>query len=98
MNFDYVILVDSFKPKNNSAAVMIDELALHMSNENKICVKKLIINTVINPIITLINFFDLYCISIIKEPIIKQSNAFLEVVKIIPKIIKIFKTININFL
>jgi hypothetical protein len=38
MNFDYVILVDSFKPKNNSAAVMIDELALHMSNENKICV------------------------------------------------------------
>jgi hypothetical protein len=38
MYFDYVILVDSFKPKNNSAAVMIDELALHMSSVNKICV------------------------------------------------------------
>lgn len=38
MIFDYVILVDSFKPKKNSAAVMIDELAYHMSGTDKVCV------------------------------------------------------------
>ena len=38
MTFDYVILVDSFKPINNSAAVMIDELGIHMSKENTVCI------------------------------------------------------------
>ena len=38
ITFDYVILVDSFKPINNSAAVMIDELGIQMSKENTICI------------------------------------------------------------
>ena len=38
MNFDFVILVDSFKPKINSAAVMIEELAKFLSIDSKVCV------------------------------------------------------------
>lgn len=38
MKFDYVILVDSYKPINNSAAVMIDELAFEISKNSKVCV------------------------------------------------------------